>query len=78
MNKNTGKSFDAVAESRKWREEASRVLDAMDAPTRLAYLAGLYAKLPPKRSTLAGGIHTSAVVREDSPPYGTSVKEVTP
>ena len=32
------KSFDAVAESRKWREATSRKLDAMSRAERLAYL----------------------------------------
>jgi hypothetical protein len=34
----TPKTFDAVAESRKWREETSRKLDAMSLDERLAYL----------------------------------------
>ena len=32
------KTFDAVAESRKWREETSRVLNAMSREERLEYL----------------------------------------
>ena len=32
------KSFDAVAESRKWREATSRKLDAMSVQERLAHL----------------------------------------
>ena len=32
------KAFDAVAESRKWREATSRKLDAMPVEERLAYL----------------------------------------
>ena len=32
------KVFDAVAESRKWRETTSRKLDAMPPEQRLAYL----------------------------------------
>ena len=32
------KSFDAVAESRKWREATSQRLDAMSREQRLAYL----------------------------------------
>jgi len=32
------KSFDAVAESRKWRESTSRKLDAMTRSERMAYL----------------------------------------
>jgi hypothetical protein len=32
------KTFDAVAESRKWRETTSRKLDAMSQAERMAYL----------------------------------------
>ena len=32
------KAFDAVAESRKWRETTSRKLDAMTVEDRVAYL----------------------------------------
>lgn len=32
------KAFDAVAESRKWREATSRKLDAMSVQERLAHL----------------------------------------
>ena len=35
------KAFDAVAESRKWRETASRKLNAMSRTERLAYLKAL-------------------------------------
>lgn len=35
------KTFDAVAESRKWREAASQKLNAMSRPERLAYLKNL-------------------------------------
>ena len=35
------KTFDAVAESRKWREAASQKLNAMSRSERLAYLKGL-------------------------------------
>ena len=35
------KKFDAVAESRKWREATSRRLDAMPPDQRLAYLHGV-------------------------------------
>ena len=34
----TTKTFDAVAESRKWRETTSRKLDAMSVGERVAYL----------------------------------------
>ena len=34
------KAFDAVAESRKWREATSRKLNAMTREERLAYLRG--------------------------------------
>ena len=35
------KTFDAVAESRKWREAASKKLNAMSRAERLAYLKNL-------------------------------------
>ena len=35
------KAFDAVAESRKWREATSRKLDAMSVEERLAYLGSV-------------------------------------
>jgi hypothetical protein len=35
------KTFDAVAESRKWREATSRKLDAMTVEERIAYLQGV-------------------------------------
>ena len=35
------KAFDAVAESRQWRETTSRRLDAMTPKQRLAYLHGV-------------------------------------
>ena len=35
------KTFDAVAESRKWREATSRKLDAMSQPERMAYLKSM-------------------------------------
>jgi len=35
------KTFDAVAESRKWREAASQKLNAMSRTERLAYLKSL-------------------------------------
>ena len=35
------KTFDAVAESRKWREAASQKLNAMSRDERLAYLKSL-------------------------------------
>jgi hypothetical protein len=51
------KTFDAVAESRKWRETASRKLNAMSRGERLAYLNALgqsvRAGLRPKRQTVA-------------------------
>ncbi len=47
------KTFDAVAESRQWREAASRRLNAMSPEERLAYLNALgekvRAELRPKR-----------------------------
>jgi len=37
----TTKAFDAVAESRKWRETTSRKLDAMSTDERVNYLHAL-------------------------------------
>jgi hypothetical protein len=37
----TKKAFDAVAESRKWREATSRKLDAMPTDERVTYLRAL-------------------------------------
>jgi len=45
------KSFDAVAESRKWREATSRKLDAMSQEQRLAYLREATEKLRAKMRT---------------------------
>jgi len=39
------KTFDAVAESRKWREDSSRKLNAMGRDERLAYLQALGRKV---------------------------------
>jgi len=39
------KTFDAVAESRKWREAASKKLNAMSRTERLAYLQRLGEKV---------------------------------
>jgi hypothetical protein len=51
------KTFDAVAESRKWRESASRRLNAMSREERLAHLNALgekvRAELRPKRRLAA-------------------------
>ena len=51
------KTFDAVEESRKWREAGSRKLNAMSRAERLAYLNALgervRAELRPKRSLAA-------------------------
>ncbi len=50
----TTKAFDAVAESQKWREAASRKLNAMSRAERLAYLKALgervRAEMRPNRS----------------------------
>jgi hypothetical protein len=51
------KMFDAVEESRKWREAGSRKLNAMSGAELLAYLKALgesvRAELRPKRSLAA-------------------------
>ena len=45
------KTFDAVAESRKWREATSRKLDAMTMEERLAYLQGVRERYAAERKT---------------------------
>jgi hypothetical protein len=48
--KTKAKSFDAVAASRQWREETSRMLDAMPMAERIAFLEGLRASREVRRS----------------------------
>jgi len=67
------KTFDAVAESRKWREATSRLLDAMSRDERLAYLAEARARYLAGRDEKdaaapdqAAG-DESCVVREEPP-----------
>ena len=43
------KAFDAVAESRKWREATSRKLDAMSVQERLVYLQGVRSRFLAKQ-----------------------------
>ena len=45
------KTFDAVAESRKWREATSRKLDAMSLEERLAYLESVRERYATKQKT---------------------------
>ena len=52
--------FDAVAESRKWREATSRKLDAMSLDERIAYLNATRERYLTEREK-------SCVVREDPP-----------
>ena len=55
------KAFDAVAESRKWREATSRKLDAMSLDDRLAYLGSVRERYVTEREA------ESCVVREEPP-----------
>ena len=55
------KAFDAVAESRKWREETSRKLDAMSLEERLVYLGSVRERYVAEREA------ESCVVREEPP-----------
>ena len=41
----TKKTFDAVSESRKWREATSRKLDAMNKSERVKYLRSIAERL---------------------------------
>jgi hypothetical protein len=50
------KTFDAVDESRKWRETSSRKLNAMNREQRLAYLKALGERM---RAELRGRSHSS-------------------
>jgi hypothetical protein len=45
------KAFDAVAESRKWREATSRKLDAMSVEERLAYLQSVRQRYAAERKS---------------------------
>ena len=45
------KAFDAVAESRKWREATSRKLDAMSVQERLVYLQSVRSRFLAKQKT---------------------------
>ena len=45
------KAFDAVAESRKWREATSRKLDAMTREQRLAHYARLWSQATGQSAT---------------------------
>ena len=58
--------FDAVAESRKWREATSRKLDAMSGAERLAYLESVRERYLAERKFAAESAE-SCVVREEPP-----------
>ncbi len=55
------KAFDAVAESRKWREATSRKLDTMSLEKRLAYLGSVRERYVAEREA------ESCAVREEPP-----------
>jgi hypothetical protein len=57
--------FDAVAESRKWREATSRKLWAMSREERMAYLHAARERYL-SRTDEAAGREESCVVREES------------
>lgn len=65
--------FDAVAESRKWREATSRLLDSMTREERIAYLNGARVRYLAERKTDGAGTTDQSVreefcvVREDPP-----------
>ena len=65
--------FDAVAESRKWREATSRLLDSMSREDRIAYLNNARERYLAERKTGGAEIshqpvrEESCVVREDPP-----------
>ena len=59
-------TFDAVAASRKWREETGRLLDAMSIEERLAFLDSLRL-----RKAATAKAPSSCAVREASIDYRT-------
>lgn len=60
------KSFDAVAESRKWRVETGRKLNAMPLAERLAYLARVRERYLKEQPGLAASFASSAA--REAPP----------
>ncbi len=58
--------FDAVAESRKWREATSRLLQSMSREERLAYLDAARARYLSATKEHAGH-EESCAVREEPP-----------
>ena len=60
--------FDAVAESRKWRIETGRKLNAMPLAERLAYLARERERYLEKQPILAASFATSAAHEEPAAP----------
>lgn len=65
------KSFDAVAESRKWRIETGRKLNAMPLAERLAYLARERERYAEKQPGLAASFAKSAAYEEPAAPKRT-------
>ena len=63
----TKKTFDAVAESRKWREATSLLLNSMSREERVAYLATARARYLAARAANAIGLEESCVLREEPP-----------
>ena len=59
--------FDAVAESRKWREATSLLLNSMSREERLAYLAAARERYLAARAADAEGVEESSIVREEPP-----------
>jgi hypothetical protein len=51
------KTFDAVSESRKWREATSRKLDAMTPEERIAYLRSVGETFANERSVHPKRVH---------------------
>jgi hypothetical protein len=58
--------FDAVAESRKWREATSRHLFSMSREERMAYLAAARTRYLAGRDEIASK-EESCIVREEPP-----------
>jgi len=58
------KKFDAVAESRKWREASSRELDAMSIEKRLAHLRGVKDRFYAEQEARRQGKAALAAIQE--------------
>ena len=66
----SGRGFDAVAESRRWKEAVSAETAGMSIPERMAWFRR-QSSVPAIRES-AEPAATESVLREEPPPYGTA------